>query len=174
MRLSNERLTTAPSSVAGNLIERALSEARSSESVRGHEDRQAEVGQMVQRLVHPDQRPEPRVLVFLRHAESRCDDALAAIDRDVNRKIDHGHEPEPRRNDQDECDRDREVRAAMGEQRKKPAGSLILADRHPGGLQHEISDDVLDGQQHHPADQCAQRYRGGHGRKRQSEALGRE
>src|ERR1700723_3401892 len=92
MRLSNERLTTAPSSATGNLIERHYRETHyrethSTESVGGHENRQAEVGQMVQRLVHADQRPEPRMLVFLRHTASRCDDALAAIDRDVNGKI---------------------------------------------------------------------------------------
>src|ERR1700693_3449942 len=45
VRLSNERLTTAPSSVTGDLIEGASSQPHSTESVRGHEDRQAEVGE---------------------------------------------------------------------------------------------------------------------------------
>src|ERR1700690_1117543 len=158
VRLSNERLTTAPSSVTGDLIEGASSKPHSTESVRGHEDRQAEVGEVVQRLVHADQRPEPRMVVFLCHTQSRRHQPLATIDREVNDKIDHGQEPEPGRADKDKNERNGEVHAAMGEQRKKPAGSLILADRHPGRLQHEIGDDVLDGQQHHPSDQRAERY----------------
>src|ERR1700722_16069992 len=128
MRLSNERLTTAPSSATGDLIERHCRKTRSTESVRGHEDRQPEGGQMGQCLAPADQRPDPRVLVFLRPAASRCDDALAAIDRDVNGKIDHGHEPEPRRNDQEECHRDRESEPPMGNEGKRTAGSLLLAE----------------------------------------------
>ena len=31
--------------------------------IRGHEDRQAETGEMMQRLVDADQRPEPGVLL---------------------------------------------------------------------------------------------------------------
>src|SRR6202020_2129446 len=124
MRLSNERLTTGPSSATGEPDRKGIAGTHSTESVRGHENRQAEICEVVQRLVHTYQRPEPRVMTFLRPPESRCDDTLAAIDRVVNDKIDHGHEPAPGRGDQDECHRDREVHAAMGEQWKKPAGSL--------------------------------------------------
>src|SRR6202040_2762957 len=59
-------------------------------SIRRHENRQAETGQMVQRLVDPDQGPEPRVLFLLGHAKGRCAKSLGAIDRDVDDKIDQG------------------------------------------------------------------------------------
>src|ERR1044072_3829740 len=90
VQYSNERLTTPISSVPGGLpivpclesvhdsraqwmcehpdtgagLKQAV--ARPAGSVRRHEDRQAETGQMVQRLVDSDQRPEPRMIVLLR------------------------------------------------------------------------------------------------------------
>src|SRR6188472_1551982 len=82
-------------------------------SVRGHEDRQAETGEMVQRLIDADQRPEPRMLVFLRHAEPRGDQPLDAVDGDVNGEVDKGDEPESRRDDQNERHCYREVDEAM-------------------------------------------------------------
>src|SRR5437879_4411052 len=82
-------------------------------SVRRHEDRQAETGEMVQRLVDADQRPEPRMLVLQRHAEPGSDDPLDAVDGDVNGEVDEGDEPESRRDDQDQRQRYREVHEAM-------------------------------------------------------------
>src|ERR1700687_2858203 len=79
--------------------QRASPSARS--TVRSHENRQAEAGEMVQRLIDPDQRPEPWVLVLLRHAKRRGAKPLGAVDRDVDRKIDQGDEPELRRDNQD-------------------------------------------------------------------------
>ena len=78
MRVSNERLTTATGSATDVLqnYPRAadrpvirLGWRRTTGSVRGHEDREAKAGQVVQRLVHADQGPEPGMVVFLRHAE---------------------------------------------------------------------------------------------------------
>src|SRR5262245_34014899 len=45
-------------------------------SVRSHEDRQAEAGEVMQRLVDADQRPEPGMLLV--DAEMRGDKALGA------------------------------------------------------------------------------------------------
>ena len=56
----------------------------------------------------------------------------------------------------------------MREQRQRPARLLILADRHPGTLQDEIGDDVLDSENQHPPDQRINRDRGRHVGKRQS------
>src|ERR1700712_5540343 len=69
-------------------------------AIRRHENRQAETCEMVQRLIEPDQRPEPGVLVLLRNAEPRGAESLGAVDRDVNREINQGDKPEPRRDDQ--------------------------------------------------------------------------
>src|SRR6266545_6977346 len=82
-------------------------------SVRRHEDRQAETGEMVQRLVDADQRPEPRMLVLHRHAVAGSEDPLDTVDGDVNREVDEGDEPESRRDDQDQRHRYREVDEAM-------------------------------------------------------------
>jgi hypothetical protein len=62
----------------------------------------------------------------------------------------------------------REVHEAMRQQRQRPAGLLILADRHPGSLQHEIGNDVLHGEKQHPSYQRTYRDRGRHRRKQQS------
>src|SRR6266516_5375779 len=69
-------------------------------SIRRHEDRETEAGEMVQRLIDPDQPPEP--LMLLLHPEVGDAKSIGAIDRDVNRKIDQGDEPEPRRDNQDQ------------------------------------------------------------------------
>src|SRR6266566_2874546 len=78
-------------------------------SVRRHVDRQAETGEVMQRLVDADQRPEPRMLILQCHAHSRCAKPLGAIDGDVNGEVDEGDEPEFRRDDQDQQQRHREV-----------------------------------------------------------------
>src|ERR1700681_792821 len=70
-------------------------------SIRRHENRKTETGQMMQRLIDPDQRPEPRMPRLVRHAEPRGAKSLGAVDRDVDEKIDDGDEPEPRRDHQD-------------------------------------------------------------------------
>src|SRR6187551_3939249 len=82
-------------------------------SVARHEDRKAETGEMVQRLIDAYQRPEPRMLVLHRHAEAGSHDPLDAVDGDVNREVDKGDEPESRRDDQDQRHRYREVDEAM-------------------------------------------------------------
>src|SRR5579883_3373112 len=126
---------------------------------------------MMERLVHADQRPEPGMMVFLRHAQMGGDEALASVDGKMDDEVDHGDEPEPRRNDQDQRHGNRKVHAAMGKQRPKPSLPLVLADGHPGSLQDKIGNDVLDGKQQHPADQRAYRDGRGHGGKRQADAL---
>src|SRR5438067_1161554 len=63
-------------------------------SVRRHEDRQAEPGEMVQRLVDADQRPEPRMLVLHRHAVAGSEDPLDTADGNVNGEVDEWDEPE--------------------------------------------------------------------------------
>src|SRR4051794_27612194 len=70
------------------------------ESVRRHEDRQAESGEMVQRLIDPDQPPEP--LVLHRHVEARDAKSLGAVDDEVDDEIDKGDEPEFWRDDEDQ------------------------------------------------------------------------
>jgi len=109
------------------------------------EDRQAKAGQMVQRLINPDQGPEPRMVRC--HIEGRGAEPLGAIDRDVDEEVDDRDEPESWRDDQDQRHRDHQVDQAVHQKRQRPAGLLILAVRHPGGLQHEVGDDVLNGKQ---------------------------
>src|SRR5207245_967555 len=135
-------------------------------SIRRHEDRQTESGEMVQRLVDADQPPEP--LMLHRHVESRDAKTLGAIDGDVDREIDKGDEPESRRDDQDEQKRNRKMYQAMHQERQRPALLLILALGHPGILQQEVRNDVLDGQKQHPADQQTNRNRRRHRGKQQS------
>jgi hypothetical protein len=48
---------------------------------------------------------------------------------------------------------------AMRQQRQRPAGLLVLAERHPGILQDKIRDDVLDGESECPSDKRAYRNR---------------
>jgi len=122
----------------------------------------------LQRLVDADQRPEPGMLRLQRHTERRRADPLEAVDRDVNGEVDQGDEPEPRRDNQDQRHRHGEVHQTMRQQRQRPAGLLILADRHPGILQNEIGDDVLHGEKQHPSHQRANRDRRRHRRKQQS------
>ena len=128
-----------------------------SSAVGGHEDRQRKIGEVMQRLVDPDQRPEPGMLQ--RHAKIRRDESLGAIDRDVDDEIDKRDEPEFRRDDQDHHQCNRKVYQAVGQQRQRPAGLLVLAKRHPGILQDKIRDDVLDGESECPSDKRA--YRNG-------------
>src|SRR5258706_10633173 len=109
-----------------------------SKSVRCHEDRQAKIGKMMQRLVDPDQRPEPWVLLFLCHAERRGAKSLGTVDRDMDDEVDQGDEPEPRRDDQDQRQCNRKVHEAVRQQGQRPPGFLILADRHPRTLQHKV------------------------------------
>src|SRR5436190_9449346 len=138
----------------------------SQRSVRRHEDRKPEPREVVQRLVDADQRPEPGVLLV--DAEMRSDKTLGAIDRDVNGEIDEGNEPEFWRDDQDQQRRNRKVNETVRQQRQRPAGLLVLADRHPGILQEKIRHDVLGGEQEHPSHQRANRDRGRHRREQQS------
>src|SRR6267154_5284052 len=129
--------------MSGRTISACLSGMRipgSSGSIRRHEDRKPETGEMMQRLIDTDQRPEPGM--FLIDAEGRGAQPLGAIDGDVNEKVDEGDEPEFRRDDQDQEQCNRKVNQAMREQRQLPALLLVLADRHPGILQEKISDDV--------------------------------
>ena len=50
------------------------------------EDRQAEAGEMVQRLVDADQRPEPRMPASSVTPKREAQIPLSAVDRDVNRR----------------------------------------------------------------------------------------
>src|SRR5436190_11270658 len=61
---------------------------RPASSIRRHEDRQTETGEMVQRLIDPDQPPEP--LLLLLHREGGDAKSLGAVDCDMDRKIDQG------------------------------------------------------------------------------------
>jgi hypothetical protein len=45
----------------------------------------------------------------------------------------------------------------MRQQWQRPSGLLVLAERHPGRLQDEIGDDVLEGENEHPSDKRAYR-----------------
>src|SRR5260370_42203510 len=135
-------------------------------SIRRHENRQAESGEVMQRLIDPDQRPEPRMLH--RHFKGGGAKTLGAIDRDMNREIDQGDEPEPRRDDQDQGRCNRKVHKTMGQQWQRPSALLVLADRHPGILQDKIRDDMLERKEEHPPHQQTNRNRRGHGGKRQS------
>jgi len=129
-----------------------------SAAVRRDKDRQAESGQVMQCLIDAYQRPEPGMLQV--NVESGSAKPLGAIYRDVNREIDKSEKPESRRENQDQYQRNRQVHEAMRQQRQCPAGLLILAERHPGSLQYEIGDDVLEGKNEHPSDKRAYRNRG--------------
>jgi hypothetical protein len=122
---------------------------------------------MMQCLVDADQRPEPRMARLQRHAVARGANALETVDRDVDGEVDEGHEPESWRHRQNQHQRNCKVYEAMGEQRQRPAGLLVLADRHPGILQHEVRNDVLCGEQEHPAYQRTNRDRRRQGGKQQ-------
>src|SRR3954465_8436401 len=104
--------------------------------IRRHEDRKPETGEVMQRLIDADQRPEPGM--FLVDAEGRGAQSLGAIDRDVNDEVDEGDEPEFRCDDQDQEQRNRKGNQTMRQERQPPAGLLVLADRHPGILQEKI------------------------------------
>lgn len=58
------------------------------------------------------------------------DQPLGAVDRDVDHEVDEGHEPEFRRHDQDQRQRNRKVNQAMHQKRQGPAVLLVLAVRH--------------------------------------------
>ena len=137
-------------------------------AVRRHENRQAEASQVMQRLVYPDQRPEPWMMILLRHAKPRCAKSLGAVDRNVNGEIDQSDKPEFWRDNQDQGHCNRKMYQAVSQQRQCPAGLLVLADRHPGGLQYEIRDDVFEREEQHPSDQRTYRNRRRHGGKQQS------
>src|SRR5665213_599555 len=140
VQFSNERLTTGAGSRTGGLNRYRESESQgpAQSAVGRHENRQSEIGQMVQRLIDPDQRPEPGMLQI--DIEGGGAKPLGAIDRDVDREIDQGEEPELRRDDQDQHQRNRQMNQTMRQQRQRPSGLLILAERHPGRLQDEIRD----------------------------------
>src|SRR6185437_390692 len=157
VQFSNERLTTDLGSRTGRLNRYRESESALA-AVGGDENREPEAGQMVQRLIDADQGPEPGV--FQIDIEGGGAKALGAIDRDMDREVDQGQKPEFWRDDQDQHQRNRKMHEAMRQQRQRPSGLLILAERHPGRLQHEIGDDVLEGQNEHPSDQRAYRDRG--------------
>lgn len=137
---------------AGQVARRA-----SGSPVRRHQNRKAESGEMVQRLVDADQRPEPGMLILLRHPERRRAKSLGAIDGDMNDEVDHRDKPESRRDHHNEDQRNYKVYETMCQQRQGPAGLLIFSDRHPGILQDEIGDDVLEREQQHPSYQRGDR-----------------
>src|SRR5258707_90949 len=116
------------------------------------------------------ERPQltPWVAAVSVEAHTRRRAVGGAVDRDVNRKIDQGDEPEPRRDNQDQHHCNRKVHKAMRQQWERPAPSLVLADRHPRVLQEEIRNDVLGGEEQHPSHQGTNRNRRRHGGKRQS------
>src|SRR5262245_20406291 len=104
-QFSNEGLTLPAGRLPGIIampgrIRTAARISRMERSVRRHEDGQAEPGEVMQRLVDADQRPEPRVLLV--DTEMRGHKTLGAVDGDVNGEIDEGDEPEFRRHDQDQ------------------------------------------------------------------------
>src|SRR6266576_1352817 len=141
---------------------------RPARSVRRHEDREPKTGEMVQRLIDPDQRPEPWMLILLRHAKCRCANSLGAVDRDMNDKVDDGDEPEPWRDNQDQRHGYCQMHQTVRQQRQCPTFFLVLANRHPGGLQYEIRADVLECQEQHPPYQRTDSNRRRHGGKQQS------
>jgi hypothetical protein len=124
-------------------------------SIRRHENRKTKTGEMVQRLVDAYQRPEPRMLH--RHIKVRGAKTLGAVDHDVNDEIDQRDEPEPRRDNQDQRHRNPKVHETVRQQGPFPSLPLVLADRHPGGLQDKIGDDVLERKDEHPPDQRTNR-----------------
>jgi len=136
-------------------------------AVGDDEDGQEEVGQVMQRLIDADQPPEPAMA--LRHTEMRDTDALEPIDGDVDREVDQSQEPELGLYDGNEQRRQHAMDRAMRQQRQRPSGPLILAYRHPGVLQQEISDHMLDGEDEHPPDEPAQSNRRRHCRKQQAD-----
>ena len=97
--------TSIVSPIHGFARRRAPRNDESYDQLRRHEDRQAESGQMVQRLIDPDQPPEP--LMLHRHVEGGDAKSLGAIDDEVDGKIDKGDEPEFWRDDQDQQHRHR-------------------------------------------------------------------
>ena len=117
----------------------------------------AEAGEVMQGLVDADQGPEPGMCKV--DTEIGGDEALGAIDRDVDHEVDQRHKPEFRRHDQDQRQRNRKVNQAVHQERQGPAVLLVLAVRHPGGLEHEIGDDVLESEQQHPANERFNRNR---------------
>src|SRR5258706_12268616 len=104
-------------------------------SIRRHEDRETETGEMVQRLIDPDQPPEP--LMLLLHREGGDAKSLGAVDCEVNRKIDQADEPEPRRDKQDKHHCNRKMHKAVRQQWKRPALLHVLADLIHTALQQE-------------------------------------
>src|SRR5438034_1262238 len=118
-----------------------------------------------------EERPQPGMLRFQRHAERRGANPLETVDRDVNDEIDQRNEPEFWRDDQDQDQCNRKVNQAMRQQRQRPALLQVLADRHPGILQHEVGNDVLHGEKQHPSNQRADRDRGRHRWEQQTDAL---
>src|SRR5450432_4589850 len=119
-------------------------------AIRRHENRQAEPSQVMQGLVYPDQRPEPWMMILLRHAKCRRAISLGAVDRNVNDEVDQSDKPEFWRDDQDQRHCNRKMYQAVGQQWQRPAGLLVLANRHPGSLQYEIRDDVFEREDQHP------------------------
>src|SRR6202012_3645762 len=108
---------------AARLWPRRLGPAGS--AVRRHEDRKSKTGEMMQRLVDADQRPEPRMLQM--HIEGGGTKPLGAIDDDVNDEIDQREKPESRCDDQQQRHRDGEMDQTMRQQWQRPSGFLVLA-----------------------------------------------
>jgi hypothetical protein len=98
-------------------------------------------------------------LMRRRQAETGNAKSLGAVDRNVNGEVDEGNEPEPRRDDQDQCYRNRQMYQAMYQQRQRSARLLILAVGHPRILQEKIRNHVLGGEEKHPSHQRANRNR---------------
>src|SRR4029077_1471013 len=88
------------SSFISRLLSCVFSTRMAASAVGRHEDREAKAGQMVQRLINPDEGPEPGMV--RRHVEGRGAEPLGAIDRDVNEEVDDRDEPESWRDDQDQ------------------------------------------------------------------------
>src|SRR4051794_6201030 len=109
-------------------IKRSVSIRFAVSAVGGQEEKQPEAGEMVQRLINADQCPEPWVLVLLRHPECRGTEPLGTIDRDMDHEINDGHEPEARRDDQDQKQGNYKVDEAVRQQRQRPVFLLVFSD----------------------------------------------
>src|ERR1700761_9320881 len=115
MQFTNGRLTNPSGNRTGAIefasrIGTAVTGGYSA-AIGGDEDRQPEAGEVMQRLVDADQRPEPGVLEV--DVEGRGTKPLGAVDDDVNDEIDHGQKPEFRRDNQDQQQSDRQMHQAM-------------------------------------------------------------
>jgi len=100
------------------------------------------MGEVMQSLVDAEQPPEAglgRVVV-----EKAVQQPLGAVDGEMDDEIDASDPHEGRRHDRENDSRANGMDADMRQQRKKPAGRLLLAVGHPRRLKQEIGEQVLD------------------------------